>query len=401
MNNNNMQIRNYQQQAISLVLTDIGRPGNSILSLPTAAGKSVIISEIARAINQPILILAPSKEITEQNLARIAEYYPREDIGIFSASMNEKTVKKITLGTILSVRKYPEMFKRFQLVLVDESHLVAVDKLDGVYTNFFKAIGSPKIIGFTATAFRLTQSYNRESELITSTKILTRIRGKNPHMFWDRILLNVPTEYLMKQGFLHRPVYYDNTKIQHEYIPTNKTKSDFNLEQYEEMILPMEEGILDGISRLSAISHTVLVFCASVEQATRFAEVVKNSAVVSATTPKKKRSHIVSQFKDGAIKVVFNVGTLTTGFDHPRLDGIVLIRPTRSLGLYSQMIGRIMRIHPDKKIARVVDYSGTIKSLGRAESIEIYQWGNMWDLASERERHWHAKVLYRFQIKEI
>lgn len=392
--------RAYQSQAISLAIADIKKPGNSILCLATGSGKSVIISEIARAINQPILILAPSKEITEQNLSRITEHYPREDIGIFSASMSEKTVKKITLGTILSVRTHPEMFQHFGLVLVDECHLVDVSSLDGLYTDFFKAIGSPKVIGLTATAFRLTQSYSRESELITSTKVLTRIRGRNPNMFWDRILLNVPTEYLMNLDYLHRPQYFDNTKIQHEYIPINKSKSDFNLEQYEEMILPMEEGILDGISRLSAISHSVLVFCVSVEQATRFANVVKNSAVVSATTPKKERTRIVSQFKEGAIKVVFNVGTLTTGFDHPRLDGIVLIRPTRSLGLYSQMIGRIMRIHPDKKIARVVDYSGTIKSLGRAESIEIYQWGNKWDLASSKEKHWHSKELYRVKIEK-
>ena len=157
---------------------------------------------------------------------------------------------------------------------------------------------------------------------------------------------------------------------------------------------------MDGVSRLSAISHTVLVFCVSVEQATRFANVVKNSSVISATTPKKERTRIISQFKEGIIKVVFNVGTLTTGFDHPRLDGIVLIRPTRSLGLYSQMVGRIMRIHPDKKIARVVDYSGTTKSLGRAESIEIYQWGNKWDLASSKEKHWHGRELYRIKIEK-
>ena len=390
--------RDYQEHAIQAILSDLHVPGNSVACLATGAGKSLIISEIVKRTDISILILAPSKEITEQNLEKIIQHCPREKVGVYSASMNEKTVKQITLCTILSVRKSPELFQKFPLVIVDECHLVDVSKLDEVYTDFFRDIGYPKVIGLTATPFRLTKSYNKNAELVTSIKVITRIRGKNPKCFWDRILTNVTTKYLIEQGYLHKPKYFDNTKIQHEYIPTNKSKSDFNLKEYEEMILPNEEGMLDGISRLSAISHSVLVFCISVEQCERFAAVVKNSAVVSATTPKKDRERIIGQFKEGIIKVVFNVGTLTTGFDHPRLDGIVLIRPTRSLALYCQMLGRIMRKHTDKEIARIVDYSGTVRSLGHADSIEIYRFGSvLWDLRSDKQEHWHGRLLYSFK----
>ena len=205
---------------------------------------------------------------------------------------------------------------------------------------------------------------------------------------------------MITQGYLHKPSYFDNSVIQHESIPVNASLSDFRLDKYEDLILPHEENILDAIARLSNISHSVLVFCTSVEQATRYSQVILNSAVVSASTKKKDRAAIIENFKAGRTKVVLNVSCLTTGFDHPRLDGLVMLRPTRSLGLYSQMVGRILRKHPDKEHARVVDFSGNLKSMGYAESIELFKNGNLPDIRTNKKVGWHGTMLYKMQIQK-
>jgi DNA repair protein RadD len=398
-----MILRPYQILAVESIISRFDIPTRDILCLPTASGKSLVIAEAVRQLNQPTLILQPSAEILEQNKVKLELYYQPEDIGVYSASLNEKKVKNITLATIGSVTKFPELFKHFPLVIIDEAHTIAPDEASSMYVDFLKHIQPKKVIGLTATPFRLSTTYTPPyyNEQVTTIKVITRMRGRADKNFWDGgIIFNIPTHEMITQGFLHKPTYFDNTVLQHESIPVNKSKSDFRLDKYEELILPHEENILDAITRLANISHSVLVFCVSVEQATRYSEVIQNSAVVSAETKKKERKAIIEKFKIGEIKVVLNVSCLTTGFDHPRLDGLVMIRPTRSLGLYSQMIGRILRIHPDKKHARIIDFSGNVKSLGRAESIELYRNGNLPDIKTNKKESWHGQIIYKMKVEK-
>lgn len=404
-----MQLRPYQTQAVQAIVDRYNIPTRDIVNLPTGSGKSIVIAAAVQQINVPTLILQPSAEILEQNKEKLELYYPAEEIGVYSASMNEKIVKKITLATIGSVVNCQSLFKEFPLVIIDEAHGVNPDDKGSMYFRFLEQINPKKIIGLTATSFRLSNGYissrnylgEKTLEQITTIKVITRIEYERGKKFWNGgVIFNIPTSEMINQGYLLKPMYFDNTKLQHESIPVNKSGSDFRLDKYEELILPHEENILDAIARLAAISHSVLVFCTSVEQATRYSQVIQNSAVVSALTKKKDRKNILDKFKTGEIKVVLNVSCLTTGFDHPRLDGLVMIRPTRSLGLYSQMVGRILRIHPDKKVSRVVDFSGNIKSMGYAESIELYKNGNLPDIRTSKKVGWHNTVLYKLEIQK-
>ena len=392
-------LRPYQILAVQSVVNRYDVATNDTLCLPTGSGKSIVIAEAVRQINQPTLILQPSAEILEQNKEKLEMYFPPEDIGVYSASLNEKTVKKITLATIGSVAKCPENFINFPFVVIDECHLVPIDNPTSQYLKFLNQIKPHKIIGVTATPFRLSTTFAppNYNEAVTTIKVITRMGRKK---FWNGgIIFNVPTSEMILQGYLHKPTYFDNTVIQHESIPVNKSMSEFKLDQYEKLILPHEENILDTISRLSSDSHSVLVFCTSVEQAVRYSLVFKSSAVVSALTNKKERKEIISKFKAGELKIVFNVSCLTTGFDHPRLDGLVMIRPTRSLGLYSQMVGRVLRIHPDKTHARVIDFSGNLKAMGYADSIELYKNGDLPDIRTSKKEGWHGKILYKMKIQ--
>ena len=372
-----MELRNYQKQAVELILSDVNIRGNSIVSLPTGSGKSVVIAEVARQLNQHILILSPSKEITEQNLSKLLNYISRDEIGIYSASMKEKTIKRITLATIGSIYKIPELFEHFKIVLFDECHLLNPREEGGMFTSFLLNIGNPKVIGFTASPWRLSSKYEAvggnwyggcETEIVTTTKFLTRTgvwdkETRTTNIFWKRIVFNMTMKELIDLGFLIQPTYFYNSTIDHKDIPTNKSASDFDLEKYAQLISSREDNILDTIRRAQEVSHSVLVFCSTVEQAERFSSVVIGSSVVSAKTPKKEREKIIEKFKQGIIKTVFNVSCFTTGFDSPLLSTIILLRPTKSIGLYMQMLGRVVRIAEGKTIARVIDFSGTVKSI--------------------------------------
>ena len=393
-------LRDYQKQAVDKILwaTGKGLEGNDLIILPTGAGKSIVISAVASALNQPILILQPSKEILEQNLAKLCLYVDRSEVGVYSASMNEKTIGHYTFATIQSIYTKPEFFKHFKLVIIDEAHLVNPKNLSGMFTSFLKAIGNPKVIGLTATPYRMDTAYTRDDyggiTAHATIKLINRMKG----FFWQRILFNINTSELVQSGYLCPLEYLDRSVIEHQQLRLNKSMTDFDLESVEGLLNARQSDIMTAIAYGMDNSKSVLVFNSSVSQAHRFSELVPNSAAVSAKTPKKERDRIISEFKAGNIKAVFNVGVLTTGFDHPALDCIVLLRPTRSIALYYQMLGRGVRIFPGKTGCKVIDLTSTVKNMGRVETIKLVK-RDKWELESETSPNWHGAHLYSYRMK--
>ena len=135
-------LRDYQKDALDSVMSAIeeGKEGNSLLVLPTGAGKSFLISSIAHVLNKPVLILQPTKEILQQNYNKLLKYVDPKEIGIYSASMNEKTIRTFTFATIQSVYKKAEFFKHFDLMILDECHLLNPSNLTGMFTSFINDI---------------------------------------------------------------------------------------------------------------------------------------------------------------------------------------------------------------------------------------------------------------------
>ena len=140
MNKMKYTLRPYQEQAVNKLLWSKKLEGADLCILPTGAGKSIVIAELAYKLKQPILILQPTKEILEQNLAKMETYVDPEKIGVYSASMNRKDFGFITFATIQSIYKKPELFKNFGVIIIDECHLVNPKNLNGMYTRFFNEI---------------------------------------------------------------------------------------------------------------------------------------------------------------------------------------------------------------------------------------------------------------------
>lgn len=386
----------HQKEAVKKLLWSRKLEGADLAILPTGAGKSIIIAELARQMNQPILILQPRKEILEQNYEKLEAIVGEDQIGVYSASMNRKDINTYTFATIGSIYKQPELFKHFKMVLIDEAHLVNPKRAGSMYTSFLKDIGEPKVVGFTATPYRLDQRYERRKSgtiiTHTCTKLINRLQGR----FWHRIMFNINIQDLIDQGYLVPLKYMTKTVIEHKDIPTNISKSDFNLEAYEDLLSDKDDNLI-AVCLGMEYSKSVLVFCSSVKQAEDLSELlVENSAVITAKTKKKDRTRIIKGFREGRIQTVFNVGVLTIGFDHPELGCIVLLRPTKSIGLYYQMIGRGVRKAPGKKFCRVIDVTGTVDFIGKVETIKLVK-RDMWELESEKGS-WHKRPLYSFMI---
>lgn len=394
-----MSLRPYQQQAFEAIRDDIDTPGNSLVVIPTAGGKSHVIAAVASLV-EPVLILQPSRELVEQNMAKLSAIIGDKDIGIYSASFGKKEIKKFTFATIQSVYKHPELFEHIKLVIIDECHQLAPRTLETMYTSFLHAIGSPKTVGFTATCFRLEIGYFRHSngdlEAATMLKLLNRMRHKSQKgMFWKRIVYHIDHKTLLDQKYLSPLKYIHDPLLPYAEIPINESKSDYNLEAYSKAIVGREAQILSTISEAQRRYKSVLVFCATTEQARTLQKTVKGSEMVFGETNSKDRERIIKEFKEGRVQTVFNYGTLTTGFDHPALDCIILLRPTRSLPLYNQIIGRGTRLAKGKKFCTIIDLTGTCKAIGKIETFELFRNDRgLWDLRTEKHEGWHDRVLF-------
>lgn len=394
-----MSLRPYQKEAFEYAQKDIDRPGTSLIVMPTASGKSHVIAACA-SLRQPVLILQPTRELLKQNMEKLAQVVSEAEIGVYSASFKSKDIRKFTFATIQSVYKKPKLFEHIKLVIIDECHGLAPRAAGTMYTKFIKEIGSPKVIGFTATPYRLEIGYFRHKdgtlEAATMLKLINRMRHKlAKEMFWKRIIYYISYKDLEDSGYLSPLKYIHNPIMPYEEIPVNIFHSDYNLAAYSQSVVGQEALILSTISEAQKKYKSVLVFCSTTDQALHLSSVIKGSESVLAETDPKKRSQIIDDFKSGKVKTVFNMGTLTTGFDHPALDCVILLRPTRSLPLYNQIIGRLSRLSPGKTHGTVIDLTGTCKSLGRIETFELYRNArNLWDLRTEKHDSWHDRVLF-------
>ncbi len=147
----------------------------------------------------------------------------------------------------------------------------------------------------------------------------------------------------------------------------------------------------EGVRRLlDAGRRAVVVFTRFTAEAEALARSLGAvAAVVTAKTPPRKRDAILGDFKAGRIRVVANVGIIALGFDFPLLDTVVLARPTRSLALYYQQVGRAIRPHPEKPWAAVVDLVGVTDMFGRIEDMELRPGGvsgQKWSVWSGRRQ---------------
>lgn len=365
-------LRPYQQNASDAAIKYFGsvKKTNSIMVLPTGSGKSLIIADIANRLGEPVLIFQPSKEILEQNMAKL-QSYGVVDCSIYSASFNSKKVNRITFAMIGSVVNHPEHFKHFRYVIIDECHLVNSKNSDSMYNSFLNGMYC-KVLGLTATPYRLSTDGFGGSIL----KFITRTR---PRIF-SEVIYHVQVAELSNAGYLAKMEYYPVELVNTSKLRLNSTGADYTDESIQRHYAEIDfnRELLKIIYRLiKAGRKSILVFTKFVKEAEYLAKQLGDIAeFVSGETPKKERESILNRFKGGQIKVVCNVGVLSVGFDFPELETVVLARPTMSLALYYQMVGRALRPHESKNSSWVIDLCQTFSRFGRVETLEMREGNN-------------------------
>lgn len=359
------ELRDYQKDAVDAAVNffSTGSKKNGLIVLPTGSGKSLVIANIALRLNAPVLIFQPSKEILEQNYEKLCSYGVLTDVGIFSASFNRKQVSTITFATIGSVKNYKDYFRRFRYAIIDECHYVNAEA--GMYKDFIETVGC-KVLGLTATPYRLYSNrfYGSMLRFITRT---------NPRIF-NELLYCVQVGTLLSRGYLANMNYYQLNVVDTSRLKVNSTGADYTdasvRNHYRE--IKFNDTLENIVQRLLVAGRTsVLVFTRFIEEAEYVARALgERAAVVSSNTPKQQREAILKAFKAKRINVVANVGVLTTGFDFPELATVVLARPTMSLALYYQMVGRAIRPY-EGKTSWIVDLCGNYKRFGRVEDLQV------------------------------
>ncbi len=364
-----IELRPYQREAISSLYQYFERnTGNPLVVLPTGTGKSVVISEFCRGAVEAwsdtrILMLTHVRELIAQNFAELIGLWPDAPAGIYSAGLNRRDLRsQIVFGGIQSIHKRALDLQRCDLVLIDEAHLVPRDK-SAMYLRFLSELQhinpSMKIIGFTATPYRMDSGLLHEGD--------------------GAIFSDIAYEYsimrAINEGYLC-PVIPKEDVTQLDTSGVGSRGGDFIAGQLEAAVDSDEanRSIVREIVQFGADRGSWIVFCAGISHAGHVRDLVREAGfscdMVSGDTPTPERDRIIREFKAGSIRCLTNANVLTTGFNAPGVDLIAMARPTKSVGLYVQMIGRGTRLANGKEDCVVLDFAGNVARHGPLDQVD-------------------------------
>lgn len=376
-----MKLRDYQQAAIDAVYDHLrNRDDNPCVVIPTGGGKTPVIATLCRDAvqrwNGRVLVLSHVKELLEQSAETLRTMAPDLDVGVYSAGLKQRdTDQPVIVAGIQSIYKRACELDAFDLILVDEAHLLPPDG-EGMYRQFLAdtQIVNPnvRLIGLTATPYRL------KSGMLCA-----------PENLLNQICFEIGVKELINRGFLS-PLKTKAGKLRADYGQLHLRGGEFVRSEIE-TLMDTEDLVRSAcreIANLTADRKSVLIFAASVAHAAHVrTELQRVTEIevgwVTGNTDSAERSEMIERFKGKRIatslfgdskeplKYLVNVNVLTTGFDAPNVDCVVLLRPTASAGLYYQMVGRGFRLHPDKDDCLVLDYGDNILRHGPVDAIEI------------------------------
>ncbi len=343
----------YQEEAVDSIFdyfdthggTNIdGSPikANPLVAMPTGTGKAVVIAKFLKRVyaaypNTRIIMSTHVKELITQNAKKLLQVWPEAPIGIYSSGLKKKEAEAaIVFGGIQSMRKNPEIFGFRDFVIVDEAQLVSPN-VDTSYLTFFlelmKANPYLKVIGLSATIYRMKLGYLTNGNIFTDVCFdISDMAGFNR---------------LLAEGYL-APLIPRRTDLQLDLSGVGmNADGDYAEGQLQAAIdnpdvtyAALKEAVGYGWDRRSW-----MIFAAGIDHAEHICEMMNNTfgvptTVIHSKLDPKVRNERIRDFKRGKYRCIVNKDVLTTGFDWPPLDLIIMLRPTLSAPLWVQMLGR-------------------------------------------------------------
>lgn len=355
----------------------------SILVLPTAAGKSIIIAQICKNLGEKLLVIQPSKELLEQNYKKFIDL--GGEASIYSAAMKEKEIGDITFATIGSIVNVASSFQTYGItkVIIDECDRYPRDP-GGMLRRFMSSAKITHILGLTATPLKLQTNVSIDGQPFSKLVILTS-RSKKGNFF--KQIIHVTQIKELVDLHYWSPLVYESYDFDTGELVYNTTGADYTdasiAKVYENQ--KIADKIIHKINHLPD-RKSILVAVPSIKEAKELAGRLSSAGVLYSGMPPKERGRVVNDFKEGRLRIVVQVNILTIGFDHPLLDCIISGRPTASLSWWYQFVGRITRIHPDKENGLIVDFVGSVPKFGRVEDLTFRKELQSWKLYGEGDK---------------
>lgn len=358
------QLRPYQQQAIDECWNALKANDDPVLLMASVgSGKSVMISEILLRIehaNKRALCIVNNSELVRNN----SQTYNAQggNASVYSASLNSKCIdNNIIFATpqtlINAINKKKKIANiKFNLIVIDEAHQINYTNHQNTFMRILRHYKTEypemRVLGATGTNFRF------KGEQIVGPKCLFKTQ-----------VGNITTAQLINDNYLVKPEYQidQNMVIDFSRIKLNKM-GQFSGKQLETVvernhrltaeILVYLQHIMEQQNRFGCF-----IFCCSKKHCEEAASVLppEQTAIITGETHEKDRQIILDKARKGEIKYLVNIQVLTIGIDVPGYDTLLFLRPTESLVLAVQMIGRVLRLYPEKKAALILDCAGNIE----------------------------------------
>lgn len=345
-----MKARYYQDEAlVALYNYFVQYPNdpkrNPVIAMPTGTGKAVVIALFIKYVlqcwpGQRIMMLTHVKELIDQNADKMRQVWPQAPMGIYSAGLGEKThFMPITFAGIQSAKNQPELFGHQDLVIIDECHLCSPDE-EASYHKFIAALRKRnpflRVIGLSATPYR------QGLGMITDGGIFSDV-------CYDITSL-AAFNRLIDEGFLAMLIPKEtDTIIDVEGV--KKSGGEFQEADLQKRVVKYDltYAALNEAMHKTADRHHLLIFATGIEHVYMASAILDqmgvSNAVVHSSSKKyplsdADRDDNIARFKAGQVRVLINANVLTTGFDFPALDCIILLRPTNSPVMHVQILGR-------------------------------------------------------------
>lgn len=356
-----MILRDYQKKAVNKALS---QKVNTLIACPTGSGKTAILGGICKELlsknpDVKILIVSHVQEIIKQDFEALVKFVNPDILGVYSAGIGYRNVEQITVAGVQSIYN-KGLFEDYDYILVDEAHLIPLSG-DGMYRKLvenFKGL----VIGLTATPYRLGKGYIYGDGKIFRNMCYNLTQKDNFNK-------------LISDGYLSN-IYAYEPKNNLDVKGVHTVAGDFSLSEMSSKFnrKSITKRCLDEILNVKNDYKKMLVFCIDIKHSEDVSEMLTDMGIncKAVHSKMKGRDMVIEEFKAGVLKAITNVDVLTTGFDDPEIDLIVLLRPTKSPVVHVQTIGRGLRVSPGKKHCLVMDFAGNTKRLGPINDIVPY-----------------------------
>lgn len=324
-------LRDYQAVAVERVISALDR--RPCLVAPTGSGKTVMAAAMIDRLGVDTLWLTHRKELVEQAARHIRDV--GSVCGIIMAGVPAMPFAPIQVASIQTLTRREA--GRASLVVIDEAHHATAR----TYRRALDAIPGARVVGLTATPFRLD--------------------GSGLGDLFGELVVAAYTDELCDAGTLHRPRVY--ASLEPDVDGVRIVAGDYVARGIaERMLAPkLTADVVQTWQRRAAGKRTV-AFAASVAHSRVIVDSFSEAGVpaehIDGTTPRDERDAILARLASGETLIVSNCMVLTEGWDLPALECAIIARPTASLALHLQMIGRVMRAAAGKDGAIVLDHAG-------------------------------------------